>query len=410
MILEPDDEGQLSYTGLVFSPDGGRIYMSNVDGSIKVFTRRRGRHRRPVAHDPPAPGRRAAAATRRSRPGWPSRPTGGGSTSAATCPTACSSSTRRRARSCGRSTSASRPSTSSSPRGKAYVSNWGGRRPEARRPHRPGRPGHRGQGRSRSGTSPARARSASSTSPRAPIEAEILVQLHASALAVSPDGRYVVCANAASDNLSVIDTTTDAVVETIWAKASPADLFGASPNALAFSPRRQDALRRQRHPERRRRHRLQPRASASPGSWGSSPSAGSRARSPSTPGRKTLCVANIKGHAVETEHLRADRRPGLQLPPVPRLGLARSPCRGRRSCWDLTAVVYDQLPPRADRPGPAQAPARPAGPARPRADRRAERLQARRLHHQGEPDLRPGPRRRRRRATAIRPSASSART
>ncbi len=63
---------------------------------------------------------------------------------------------------------------------------------------------------------------------------EIVTGLHASALAVSPDGRYVVCANAASDNLSVIDTRTDAVVETIWAKPSPADLFGAQPNALAF--------------------------------------------------------------------------------------------------------------------------------------------------------------------------------
>src|SRR5687768_1931093 len=37
-ILHPDDEGQLSFTGLIFSPDGKRIYMSNVDGSIKVFT------------------------------------------------------------------------------------------------------------------------------------------------------------------------------------------------------------------------------------------------------------------------------------------------------------------------------------------------------------------------------------
>jgi DNA-binding beta-propeller fold protein YncE len=37
-VLQPDDEGQLSYTGLVFAPDGGRIYMSNVDGSVKIFT------------------------------------------------------------------------------------------------------------------------------------------------------------------------------------------------------------------------------------------------------------------------------------------------------------------------------------------------------------------------------------
>ena len=37
-ILEPDQKGQLSYTGLVFSPDGSRLYLSNVNGSIKVFS------------------------------------------------------------------------------------------------------------------------------------------------------------------------------------------------------------------------------------------------------------------------------------------------------------------------------------------------------------------------------------
>ena len=36
-ILEPDKDGQLSFTGLVFSPDGTRIYLANVNGSIKVF-------------------------------------------------------------------------------------------------------------------------------------------------------------------------------------------------------------------------------------------------------------------------------------------------------------------------------------------------------------------------------------
>lgn len=62
---------------------------------------------------------------------------------------------------------------------------------------------------------------------------EIRVQLHASALAVSPDQRYIVCANAASDNLSVIDTRTDTVVETIWAKQSPADQAATRPAATA---------------------------------------------------------------------------------------------------------------------------------------------------------------------------------
>src|SRR6185369_9127764 len=37
-ILSPDKEGQVSFTGLIFSRDGKRIYLSNVNGSIKVFS------------------------------------------------------------------------------------------------------------------------------------------------------------------------------------------------------------------------------------------------------------------------------------------------------------------------------------------------------------------------------------
>ena len=51
---------------------------------------------------------------------------------------------------------------------------------------------------------------------------------------MSPNGRWLVVANAGSDTLSVIDTRTDKIVETICARQNPADLFGAQPNALAF--------------------------------------------------------------------------------------------------------------------------------------------------------------------------------
>jgi hypothetical protein len=37
-IFKPDKSGQLSYTDLIFSPDGSRIYLSNVDSDIKVFS------------------------------------------------------------------------------------------------------------------------------------------------------------------------------------------------------------------------------------------------------------------------------------------------------------------------------------------------------------------------------------
>ncbi|MFM7752546.1 MAG: YncE family protein, partial [Opitutaceae bacterium] len=37
-FLDPDRKGQASFTGLVVSADGRRVYLSNVNGSIKVFT------------------------------------------------------------------------------------------------------------------------------------------------------------------------------------------------------------------------------------------------------------------------------------------------------------------------------------------------------------------------------------
>src|SRR5262249_17144106 len=36
-VLDPDSAAQMSFTGLVFSPDGSRIYLANVNGDIKVF-------------------------------------------------------------------------------------------------------------------------------------------------------------------------------------------------------------------------------------------------------------------------------------------------------------------------------------------------------------------------------------
>ena len=36
-ILAPDNKAHLSFNGLAFSPDGSRIYLSNVNGDLKVF-------------------------------------------------------------------------------------------------------------------------------------------------------------------------------------------------------------------------------------------------------------------------------------------------------------------------------------------------------------------------------------
>ena len=43
-ILQPDKDAELSFTGLAFSPDGSRIYLANVDGSVKVFGVEKGGH------------------------------------------------------------------------------------------------------------------------------------------------------------------------------------------------------------------------------------------------------------------------------------------------------------------------------------------------------------------------------
>ena len=231
-ILEPGDEGQVSYTGLAFSPDGKRLYLSNVNGSIKVFDVRPGGEVSGL-FSIPLP---SAGAPRRAE----EIPAG----------IAVSNDGKRLYVALNLS---NRLGEFESEDGrllrlfdvgvapydvvlagkKAYVSNWGGPRPRAG-----------------DVTGPAGKGTLVKVDPLTFIAdegsvtvvdldsgetaAEVPVHLHASALAVSPDRRYVVCANAASDNLSVIDTREDVVVETIWVKPNPADLFGASPNALAF--------------------------------------------------------------------------------------------------------------------------------------------------------------------------------
>jgi YVTN family beta-propeller protein len=232
-ILEPDQRGQVSYTGLVFSPDGSRIYLSNVNGSIKVFA---------VSEDgtvipshsillPPADAPRRKneipAGLALSEDGRKLYICGNLSNRILTIDIFTNQVTQI-------FDVGVAPFDVRLVDGKAYVSNWGGRQPK------PGDlTGPAGRGTvikvdpvkhiANEGSVSVIDLASGSTK-------EILVQLHSSALSVSPDGRFVVCANSASDNLSVIDTRSDTVVETIWVKSNPADLFGASPNALCFSP------------------------------------------------------------------------------------------------------------------------------------------------------------------------------
>jgi YVTN family beta-propeller protein len=66
--------------------------------------------------------------------------------------------------------------------------------------------------------------------------AQLVIGLHPSGMAGTPDGRFVMVANAHSDNISVIDTRELKVVETISTRPAKKLLFGSTPNALVISP------------------------------------------------------------------------------------------------------------------------------------------------------------------------------
>ena len=233
-ILKPDKSGQLSYTGLIFSPDGSRIYLSNVNGDIKVFGVDKGGRIRglfsiplPVAE---APNRKQEipAGLAISRDGRRLYVVLNLSNRLAEIDTASGEMFR------------------SWPVGvapydvvlvgdKAYVSNWGGRLPDDDSLTGPAGQGTRVRVDAVRHIASEGSVSVIHLNREIPVH-QIIVGLHSSGIARSPDGRYVVVANAGSDTLSVIDTCKDKVIKTIWAKPSPADLFGASPNALAFNP------------------------------------------------------------------------------------------------------------------------------------------------------------------------------
>ena len=231
-ILEPDKDGQLSFTGLVFAPDGKRIYLSNVNGSLKVFA---------VDDDGEVAGQFSiplpkGAAPRRKEEipaGLALSPDGSRlyvvfNLSNRLAELEAATGKVLRTWDVGVA-----PYAVVLVGHKAYVSNWGGRRPDARSVTGPA--GHGVRVRVDPVRHIANEGSVSVIDLAADrVLGEVIVGLHSSALTMTPNGRQVLVANAAADTISVLDTRTDEVVETIWTKPSPADLFGASPNALVF--------------------------------------------------------------------------------------------------------------------------------------------------------------------------------
>ena len=363
-ILQPDAKGQVSYTGLVFAPDGKRLYLSNVNGSVKVFTvtpeeKVVGSHSipLPLANAPrrkeeiPAglalslDGTRLYVALNLSNQlGEFDAVTG---KLLRTFPVGVA------------------PYDVALAAGKAYVSNWGGRPPQAGDATGPA--GRGTEVRVDPVTHIANEGSVTVIDlATGAVRAEVLVHLHSSALAVTPDFRHVVCANAASDNLSVIETATDQVVETIWVKQSPADLFGASPNALAF-----DAKGKTLYVANGTQNAIAV-VEFKPGSsklLGLVPVGWFPGALAFDAQRKTICVANIKGLPATTKTDKQTGKPGfnshqysgsLSLVPVP-------PAKALPA---LSAIVWKNY--RREQLAVAKLPPRPGQPARPVPERIGE--------------------------------------
>jgi YVTN family beta-propeller protein len=238
-ILDSDNKAQLSYTGLAFSPDGSRIYLANVTGDIKVFSVAKDLTVAPLASFPLLP----ANAPRRKN----EIPAGiAVSRDGKKIYVALNLSNRLAELDAVTGEVLRAWDVGVAPFGvalvgdKVYVSNWGGRRPGKNDITGPAGRGTIVRVDNRYIANEGSISIVRLNEFREKVlqaDSEILTGVHACALTLSPDGHYLVVANAGSDNLSVIDTRADKIIETICARQDPGDLFGAQPNALAFDKR-----------------------------------------------------------------------------------------------------------------------------------------------------------------------------
>ncbi len=240
---ELPEKGGGSFKGILFAPGGGRVYASSLRGTIGVFGVQPDGKLQPAAPIRlQRPDRKEGDAARDRSGAGNALPAGLALSADGT--TLWAALNLRNA--LGQIELASGRLVREIPVGnapydvvlvgrKAYVSNWAGRRPADGVP-----------------TGPSGAATPVRVDPKRNIACEgsvsvvdagegktvreVLVGMHASGLAASPDGRYVAVANANSDTVSVLDTQTDEVVETIGTRPAKELLFGSAPNALAFAP------------------------------------------------------------------------------------------------------------------------------------------------------------------------------
>ncbi len=231
-ILKPDSAALVSYTGLVYTKDGKRVYMSNVGGSIKVFSvAADGMHA--SSHTIPLPDAKAPRRAQEIPSGIAIDEEAGklfvcGNLSNSLIEINLPDGKVERKFPVGVA-----PYDVVVHKNKAYVSNWGGRIPSEG-----DLTGPAGRG-TTVRVDPIRHIANEGTVSIVDLKTgtieTTLVGLSPSDLALSPDGKYLVCANTNSDTLSILSTDTGKVVETVWVNAKQSDLYGAAPNALAFN-------------------------------------------------------------------------------------------------------------------------------------------------------------------------------
>ena len=233
-ILGADEKAQLSFTGLKFSPDGTRLYLSNVSGDVKVFAVSR-EHMVAALFSIALPPANAPERANEIPAGLAVSADGkklyvAGNLSNRLLELDAATGKVLRTWEVGVA-----PFDVVLAGHKIYVSNWGGRRPDAGSVTGPAGQGTLVRVDARSIASEGSvsvidlAQGQNSELPH-----ELVIGPHAGALALAPNGKFLVVASAGSDMLSVIDTRSDEVVETVTARQTPGDPFGAQPDALAF--------------------------------------------------------------------------------------------------------------------------------------------------------------------------------
>jgi len=237
-LLDRGEKAQISFTGLVFSPDGTRVYLSNVNGDIKVFGVQKDHSVTPL-YSIPLPQANRPGHTNEIPAGIAVSPDGKRLYVALDLSNGLAEVDAASGRILRTWNVGVAPFDVVLAGKKIYVSNWGGRQPDA------------GSVTATAGhETPVRvdARGIASEGSVSIIDlvtnierrtstTDLPTGLHAGAMALSPNQRWLVVANAGSDTLSVIDTRADRIVETICARQNPGDLFGAQPVALAFDQR-----------------------------------------------------------------------------------------------------------------------------------------------------------------------------